>query len=137
MPDSLKIVLKNDSDSTNLFAYVTGIAIQSGKRCLLKSNAKDLYFPKNPPKILQPLEEDCAIPLGAPGNSVTVTIPQIAGGRIWISEGRITFLVNPGPALVEPSVFNPSDPNAKINFGFVEFTLDPGQLYANITYVDL
>jgi hypothetical protein len=86
---------------------------------------------------LQPLEEDCAIPLGAPGNSVTVTIPQIAGGRIWISEGRITFLVNPGPALVEPSVFNPSDPNAKINFGFVEFTLDPGQLYANITYVDL
>jgi hypothetical protein len=86
---------------------------------------------------LQPLGEDCAIPLGTPGNTVTITIPQIAGGRIWITEGHLTFLLNPGPALVEPSVLNPSDPNAKVSFGFAEFTLDPGQLYANISYVDL
>ncbi|KAK5756959.1 hypothetical protein LTS12_012909 [Elasticomyces elasticus] len=137
MPDSLQIALKNDSDLSNIHAYISGIAIQhDGKRCLLKANGKDLYFPENPPAIGSPLTEDCAIPLGAPGNTTTVTIPQIAGGRIWIAEGKLTFLLNPGTALVEPSVLNPSDPNANVNFGFCEFTNNQSQLYANISYVD-
>lgn len=137
MPDSLQIALKNDSDSSNLHAYITGIAIQhEGQRCILKSNGKDLYFPQNPSSIGSPLTEDCAIPLGAPGNTTTVTIPQIAGGRIWIADDHLTFLLNPGPALVEPSVLNPSDPNAQVDFGFCEFTLNNDQLYANISYVD-
>jgi hypothetical protein len=69
-------------------------------------------------------------------------------------EGQLTFLLNPGPALVEPSVLNPSDPNANVStymsrpptrhvlslpwvdFGFCEFTLNNDQLYANISYVD-
>ncbi|KAK3679641.1 hypothetical protein LTR78_000016 [Recurvomyces mirabilis] len=137
MPDSLQIALKNDSDLDNLHAYITGIAIQQGgQRCILKANGHDLYFPQNPPSIGSPLAEDCAISLGTPGNTTTVTIPQIAGGRIWIVEGNLTFLINPGPALVEPSVLNPSDPNAGVNFGFAEFTLNNDQLYANISYVD-
>lgn len=138
MPDSLQVALHNDSDSDQLFAWITGIAIQhDGKRCILKANGKDLYFPENPPSIGSPLAEDCAIPLGPPGNTVTVTIPQIAGGRIWISrDSKLTFLLNPGPALVEPSVLNPSDPNAGVDFGFAEFTLNNDQLYANISYVD-
>ncbi|TKA83573.1 hypothetical protein B0A55_00410 [Friedmanniomyces simplex] len=137
MPDSLQIALKNDSDSSNIHAYISGIAIQQcGQRCLLKANGKDLYFPGNPPSIGTPLAEDCAISLGSPGNTTTVTIPQIAGGRIWIVEDKLTFLLNPGPALVEPSVLNPSDPNASVNFGFCEFTLNNDQLYSNISYVD-
>ena len=137
MPDSLKIALKNDSDLSNVHAYVTGIAIQQdGKRCLLKANGKDLYFPQNPSSIGSQLKEDCAISLGHPGNTTHISIPQIAGGRIWIAEGILTFLLNPGPALVEPSVLNPSDPNAGVNFGFCEFTLNNDQLYANISYVD-
>ncbi|EMC93788.1 glycoside hydrolase family 64 protein [Baudoinia panamericana UAMH 10762] len=137
MPDSLQIALKNDSDASNLYAYITGIGIQhGGQRLMLKANGSDLYFAQNPPSIGSPLAEDCAIPLGPPGNSTTITIPQIAGGRIWISEGNLTFLLNPGPALVEPSVLNPSDPNANVNFGFCEFTLNNDQLYANISYVD-
>lgn len=124
MPHSLDIALKNDSDLSSIHAYVTGIAIQQGKRCLLKANGKDLYFPQNSPSIGSPLKEDCAIPLGKPGNITHITIPQIAGGRIWIAEGKLTFLLNPGPALVEPSVLNPSDPNANVNFAFCEFTLN-------------
>ena len=124
--------------SSSLHAYVTGIAIQQGgKRCLLKANGKDLYFPEEVSKIGSPLRQDCAIPLGMPGHTAHITIPQIAGGRIWIAAGKLTFLLNPGgPALVEPSVLNPSDPNADVNFGFVEFTLNNDQLYANISYVD-
>lgn len=140
MPNSLQIALRNDSDLDNLHAYITGIAIQQGgQRCLLKANGKDLYFPSKVDAIGSPLAEDCAIPLGPPGNTVNVTIPQIAGGRIWIAEGQISFLLNPTPdgsALVEPSVLNPSDPNAGVNFGFAEFTLNDAQLYANISYVD-
>ena len=136
MPNSLKIALKNDSELSNIHAYVTGLAIQSNnQRCLLKANGKDVYFPQNPPKIGSPLAEDCAIPLGGPGKTTVVEIPQIAGGRIWIAEGKLTFLINPGPALVEPNVMNPSDPNESVNFGFAEFTLNSEQLYANISYV--
>ncbi|XDG06283.1 hypothetical protein ABKA04_005898 [Annulohypoxylon sp. FPYF3050] len=138
MPDSLQIALKNSSDSDQVYAYITGIALQQGgQRCVLKADGHGLYFPENPPAIGSPLTEDCAIPLGAPGNTVTVTIPQMAGGRIWFSRNaKLTFLLNPGPALVEPSVLNPSDPNANVDFGFCEFTLNDAQLYANISYVD-
>ncbi|KAI9658629.1 MAG: hypothetical protein M1821_002189 [Bathelium mastoideum] len=138
MPTSLQIALRNNTDSNNVFAYVTGIAIQNnGARVLLKANGKDLYYPSNPSSIGSPLAEDCAIPLGPPGNIVTVAIPQIAGGRLWFSQdSKLTFLLNPGPALVEPSVLNPSDPNANVNFGFCEFTLNNDQLFGNISYVD-
>ena len=139
MPASLQVALHNDSTTDQLWAYITGIALQhEGKRCILKPDGKSLYFPQEPPAIGTPLAEDCAIPLGAPGNTVTVTIPQIAGGRIWIARGKkLTFLLNPGPALVEPSVLNPSDPNADVDFAFAEFTLNDAQLYANISYVDM
>lgn len=104
---------------------------------MVKANGKDLYYPAAPKEILQPLKEDCAIPLGPPGNEVSISVPQIAGGRVWITmDGKLTFLLNPGPALVEPSVLNPSDPNAHVNFGFCEFTLNSDQLFANISYVD-
>ncbi|KAH7134436.1 hypothetical protein EDB81DRAFT_903415 [Dactylonectria macrodidyma] len=137
MPQSLQIALKNSSNSDQIHAYITGIALQhNGQRCLLKQDGKSLYFPQQVSSIGSPLAEDCAIVLGPPGSTVTVTIPQMAGGRIWISQGKLTFLLNPGPALVEPSVLNPSDPNAGVSFGFVEFTLNDAQLYANISYVD-
>jgi len=138
MPDSCRFSLINKSQSREAYAYITGIAIQHDwKRCLISANGRDLYFPESPAEILQPLRQDCAIPLGPPGNTVTVTVPQIAGGRLWFSvDGKLTFLLNPGPALVEPSVLNPSDPNAGVNFGFCEFTLNNDQLFANISYVD-
>jgi hypothetical protein len=141
MPSSLQVALHNDSTTDQIWAYITGISLQQnqGQRCLLKPDGTSLYFPQEPPSIGTPLAEDCAIPLGAPGNTVTVTIPQIAGGRIWIARGKkLTFLLNPGgPALVEPSVLNPSDPNADVDFAFAEFTLNDAQLYANISYVDM
>ena len=139
MPDSLDVWLQNQTDSAQIYAYITGLAIQhNGARVLLKANGRDLYFPQNPPAILTPLAEDCAIPLGPPGSTVAVRIPQLAGGRVWFSyNNKLTFLLNPGgPALVEPSVLNPTDPNADVNFSFAEFTLNNDQLFANISFVD-
>ncbi|KAL2162963.1 hypothetical protein VTH06DRAFT_6799 [Thermothelomyces fergusii] len=145
MPDSLQIQLVNQTASNNVYAFITGLAIRNNMaRVFLTADGRGLYYPESPPpgQILQPLTQDCAIPLGPPGNSVTVTIPQMAGGRIWFSaETRLTFLRNPGgpgggAALVEPSVLNPTDPNAGVDFAFCEFTLNDHQLFANITYVD-
>jgi len=68
---------------------------------------------------------------------VTATVPRIAGGRIWFSIGKpLQFFVNPGPGLVEPSIFNPADPNSDTNFGFCEFTYNSWELFINISYVD-
>lgn len=150
MPSSLTVHLVNNTPSTPplpVFAYITGLSLAPGphqnRRVLLQSDARTLHFPPSPAKILQPLPVDCAIPLGPPGHTTACTIPPIAGGRIWFSRGptRLTFLLNPGgpgggAALVEPSVLNPSDPNAQVDFSFCEFTLDAAQVFANISYVD-
>ncbi|KAK8076303.1 hypothetical protein PG994_003575 [Apiospora phragmitis] len=146
MPDSLDIQLQNQSPSPSdeIYAYVTGLSLQqnAGARVLLQADGRSLYFPANPPRILQPLAADCAIRLGPPGGPpVTVRCPQMAGGRVWFSRGaKLTFLLNPGgpagAALVEPSVLNPTDANAGVDFAFAEFTLNRDQLFANISYVD-
>ena len=142
MPDYVDTYLRNECYCEKVWAVITGLAIQKNNaRMLLKANGKEAYYPKCPSAIGQPLAEDCAIPLGPPGSSICVRIPLIAGGRIWFScDKKLVFLLNPGgpngAALVEPSVLNPSDPNAHTNFSFCEFTLNEHQLFANITYVD-
>ena len=137
MAATLDVELTNTTRG-DVYAYVTGLDIDHGSTWfILKSDGKSAYHPTSPSSIGSPLAEDCAIRLGAPGTSRTVTIPHIAGGRIYFSVDKpLTFLLNPGPALVEPSVTNPSDPNINIDWGFCEFTFNAAQLYANISYVD-
>lgn len=103
----------------------------------MESDGKTPYYPPNPSSNGTAIPVNISIPLGPPGNTVTATIPQIAGGRIWFSIGaELQFFVNPGPGLVEPSVYNPSDPNIDTNFGFCEFTFNASQIFVNISYVD-
>ncbi|KAK5629747.1 hypothetical protein RRF57_005462 [Xylaria bambusicola] len=119
-----QIALKNTTSSSTVYAYVTGLDINRNYTyAFLRSDGKTLYYPESPSQPLQPLGADCAIPLGAPGSTTMVTIPQLAGGRIWFIVGdKLTFFLNPGPGIVEPSVTNPSDVNYKLNWGFCEFT---------------
>jgi hypothetical protein len=139
---TLQITVKNQTQSSSVYCYVTGQAIDYNYAVvLLQSDGQSLYFPSNPAKVGTPLAVNCAIALGAPGNSRNITIPRISGGRIWFSEGSpLTFLLNPGgnntPGLVEPSVTNSSDPNYNINWSFAEFTYNQAQMYANISFVD-
>jgi len=104
---------------------------------LLQADGKSLYYPTSPSSNGSPLAVDCGIQLGPPGSNTVVTIPQIAGGRIWFCVGGpLTFLLNPGPGLVEPSVSNPSDPNYNKSWDFCEFTFNNAQMFINISYVD-
>jgi hypothetical protein len=134
---TLELAFVNKTTSSTVYAYVTGQAIQNNNAIFLLKSDGTYYYPTNPPAIGTPLSAHCAIPLGPPGSTKTVTIPQIAGGRIWFSIGTpLTFLLNPGPALVEPSVTNNSDPNINVSWDFCEFTFNSDQLFANISYVD-
>jgi hypothetical protein len=135
---TLTVALQNQTTSSRVYAYITGLALDHGNSWfLLSADGKTPYYPSNPASIGSPIQQNCAIALGNPGNTVTVTIPHIAGGRIWFSiDAPLTFLLNPGPALVEPSVTNFSDANINTNWGFAEFTFNSDQLYANISYVD-
>lgn len=135
---TLDIALANQTGSSTVYCYIQGLAINNNNTVfLLQADGRTYYYPSSPSSTGAPLAVDCAIPLGAPGSSRTVTIPQIAGGRIWFSvDGKLTFLLNPGPALVEPSVTNTSDPNYAVNFDFAEFTFNSSQIFANISYVD-
>ena len=135
---SLRINLQNQTTSNDVFVYVTGRAIDKDNGLfILGSDAKTPYYPTSPAGTMQPLGAECAIKLGAPGSTTEAQIPHIAGGRVWFSTGQpMTFLLNPGPSLVEPSVANDSDVNNKLNWGFAELTWNKDQLYANISYVD-
>ena len=134
MPDTINILLKNTTTGT-LYAYITGRA--NDALCLIKADGRTQYYPRSPVGIMSPLEVDCGICVGTPGATKTVQIPHLSASRIWFSINQpLTFFLNPGPALVEPSVANPSDPNINKIWGFCEFTFNAQQLYANISYVD-
>ena len=136
--NTLTIALVNRSQSSNVYATLTGRAIdQNNALFLLQSDGQTPYLPANPPSVGSGLSANVAIRLGAPGSTTNLTIPHIAGGRIYFSVNNpLSFFVNPGPALVEPSVTNPSDPNINTHWTFAEFTFNAEQLYANISYVD-
>ena len=135
---TVNIALQNQTSSSTVYAYITGQALDNNNALfLLQSDGKTYYYPTSPSSVGSALSQDCAIPLGAPGNTTTVTVPHLAGSRIWFSvDGTLTFLLNPGPALVEPSVTNPSDPNINLSWDFCEFTFNAAELFVNISYVD-
>ena len=135
---TLTIGLYNSTSSSTVYAYITGIAINNNSALfLLESDGKTASYPANPTSNGTALAANCSIALGTPGTTVNVTIPYIAGGRIWFCVGStLAFLLNPGPSLVEPSVSNTSNPKYLLSWDFCEFTYSSSQLYANITYVD-
>lgn len=118
-------------------AYVTGLVSDNGNYvCLIKSDAKTPYYPPSSNHACACLSENCPISLRPKVSITTITIPQLAGGRIWFSIGKeLIFLVKPGPASVELSVNNPSDCNIHTEWTFCEFAFPNGLLYANISYV--
>ncbi|MGH3250376.1 MAG: glycoside hydrolase family 64 protein [Trebonia sp.] len=137
--DTVSFSLQNNTGSDTVYAFVTGQALNNGNALmLLEADGQTPYYPASPSSTGSPLAVDCAIPLNASGASpVTITVPQLAGARLWFSIGTpITFLMNPGPALVEPSVTNSSDPNIHLQWDFAEFTYNSTQLFANISMVD-
>ncbi|MFF2650337.1 glycoside hydrolase family 64 protein [Streptomyces sp. NPDC058045] len=137
-PATCELALQNKSLPGEVRAYVTGHEQGSDAWVLLKADGS-VYRPDSPSAPQTPLPEDCSIPLGAAGAEPKVlTLPQMYGARVYfVRDDTLDFFLNPGPALVEPAFATPSDPNYGRTWSFCEFTFNPEQLYANISYVDL
>ncbi|WP_326693958.1 glycoside hydrolase family 64 protein [Streptomyces sp. NBC_01387] len=133
-----ELALENTSLSGSVNAYVTGHEQGTGQWVLLRADGS-VYHPESPSAPQTPLPVDCAIPLKAAGaGPVTLTLPQMYGARVYfVRDGKLDFFLNPGPALVEPAFATSTDPNYGRTWSFCEFTFNPDQLYANISYVDL
>ncbi|KFA52775.1 hypothetical protein S40293_01005 [Stachybotrys chartarum IBT 40293] len=132
---TFNVVIQNNTKASALYTHLTGRDDEG--LVMLKADGKTLYRPTSPSETLRPVQEDCGINVGGPGEQRTLTVPHVFGARIWFCKDKpLTFLLNPGPALVEPSVTNPSDPNYELDWSFCEFTFNPAELYANVSYVD-
>ncbi|MER7109530.1 beta-1,3-glucanase family protein [Streptomyces sp. NPDC000229] len=137
-PATCELALENRSLPGTVHAYVTGHEQGTGRWVLLRPGG-GVYRPESPASPLTPLPVDCAIPLRPAGSGpVVLTLPQMYGARVYfVRDNKLDFFLNPGPALVEPAFATPADPNYGRVWSFAEFTFNPQQLYANISYVDL
>ncbi|GGO90883.1 glycoside hydrolase family 64 protein [Wenjunlia tyrosinilytica] len=137
-PATCQLALVNKSLPGTVRAYVTGHEQGTGKWILIRADSSKYYL-QSPGSPQTPLPVDCSIPLKSAGGGATVlTLPQMFGARVYfVRDSTLQFFVNPGPALIEPSFANPSDPNYAKTWSFCEFTFDTTQLFANISYVDL
>ncbi|QIW99422.1 hypothetical protein AMS68_004940 [Peltaster fructicola] len=136
---ALPLALVNNFPGGAINAYVTGLDA-NGQLVMLKADGT-FYYPTATSGPPQQVMQNCAIPLGAKGSTLQITVPgYISSARIWFAEGQLKFYTVQGangPSLVEPSAVNPNDPSASVNWGFVELTYNSsGGLYANISYVD-
>ncbi|KAK5238385.1 hypothetical protein LTR47_000128 [Exophiala xenobiotica] len=135
---TLNVKLENTfQQAGTTYAYVTGQAIDHNNSLfILSADGKTPYFVPASSAAGAKLQQDVAITVQQ-GESKIITIPHVAGGRIYFSmQHELDFAINPGPALVEPAANAQRDPNYMIDWGFVEYTFNSDQLYANISYVD-
>ncbi|CAF9920633.1 MAG: hypothetical protein GOMPHAMPRED_002096 [Gomphillus americanus] len=140
-PDGVILPLSftnNFAGSVN--AYVTGLDANN-KLVLLQPNGQFYYPPRPSGGVPQLITANVAIPIGGRGNNAQISIPgYISAARIWFAVGNLKFYTvldgNGNPSLVEPSSANPNDPNAGVNWGFVELTWNAAGVFANISYVD-
>ncbi|GAA1516147.1 hypothetical protein GCM10009730_22320 [Streptomyces albidochromogenes] len=137
-PATCELALANKSLPGTVHAYVTGHEQGTGRWVLLRPGG-GVYYPQSPAAPQTPLPVDCAIALRPAGaGPVVLTLPQMFGARVYfVRDGKLDFFVNPGPALVEPAFATSTDANYGRTWSFAEFTFNPQQLYANISYVDL
>jgi hypothetical protein len=133
----LTVDLYNRRAGKQLYAHVIGLDHATGKWFFLASDGKTRIFPASPTAVMTPLAASTGIPLGAVGVAKRITIPAMDSGRVYFSVGKpLKFFVNPGPGNVMPSVANPADANANVEWAFFELSLDANGVYANISFVD-
>ncbi|KAI0205944.1 hypothetical protein F4808DRAFT_185639 [Astrocystis sublimbata] len=136
----LQIDIVNNFGSNQMYLYITG-SDANGVACFVGPDGNFFYPDAGGSAIPVPIQGDFKKPLGAMGETTTLTIPDfLISSRIWVTEGELQFFTLTNDegktAIVEPSVSNPEDPSSSIKWGFVEFNWNNGEIYANISYVD-
>ncbi|OQD74729.1 hypothetical protein PENANT_c166G05627 [Penicillium antarcticum] len=138
-PGSLSLRLVNNFYGGQVNAYIQGL--DSNNKIVFVLGDGSLVYPSSrgsgaPVAIRQNL----AVPLTGTGGTFEIILPiALSSARIYFAEGELSFFMvktPTGDGLVQPST-NPQDPNAGLNWGFVEFTYAADlTVFANISYVD-
>ncbi|KAM0293132.1 hypothetical protein ACHAPM_011709 [Fusarium culmorum] len=135
----LPVRLVNNFDNKTVIAYITGLDYNN-KVFFALSDGSLVYPDAKGSRLPVKITEDISIHLPLKGESLRIILPPfIRSGRIYFSNDDLVFFVvnvGGGNSLVQPSVTNLRDPNANVNWGFVELTYIKNLLYANISYVD-
>ncbi|KAF2770675.1 hypothetical protein EJ03DRAFT_270017 [Teratosphaeria nubilosa] len=127
----------------NINAYVQGLD-SAGQLVFLQSNG-EWYYPTASSSVSTPVpvpSSEITIPVGGQGSTLQITLPgYLTSGRIYFANGNLQFFTvyvssTGDPGLVQPSSTNPEDPNAGLDWGFIELTNTAAELYADVTYVD-
>lgn len=132
-------LVNNFGDGVNM--YIQGL--DSDNRIVFIGPDGTLIYPSSGGSAVPvPVTENIAVPLGSQGSTVTVTVTiALHSGRIYFAQGELEFFMvaigGGQDGLVQPSVANPQDPSADVNYAFSEFTLTPeGVIWTNISFVD-
>ncbi|MBC2904300.1 glycoside hydrolase family 64 protein [Streptomyces cupreus] len=136
VPETIPLKITNNSGRGDaVHVYVLGTSLTTGQ--LGWADASGTFHPWPAGSVPPIPAPDASIPGPAAGQSRTISIPKLAGGRIYFSYGqKLVFKLATG-GLVQPAVQNPSDPNRNILFNWSEFTLNNDGLWINSTQVDM
>lgn len=124
----LKFSLFNNFGGEQLYAYVTGRDVNDTPVLLTSSGS---WFYPNPAGSAQPIvipaDAGHTILLNGANETTEFSIPDwMSSGRVWVSEGELTFQTVAGAdgiiTIVEPSFVDPEDASSDLNWGFVELS---------------
>ncbi|RYC79690.1 hypothetical protein BFJ63_vAg17426 [Fusarium oxysporum f. sp. narcissi] len=137
---SLTVKLVNNFDRKNTIrSYISGLDA-TGKVFFVSPEGKLVYPKSKEPRVPSEIMDDITLFLGPQNQPLEVPLPSyIRSGRIYFADSDLRFFVvnmGEGDSVIQPSVTNLQDPNADVNWGFIELSYMDDSLYANISYVD-
>lgn len=134
---TLPVDLVNRRSGQQVYAHVFGWDRSKSRWFFLAADGKTRVYPGSPTSTMTPLAANTAIPLGAAGTTKQITLTAMDSGRVYFAVGKpLKFFVNPGGGVALPSVTNPADANAAVEWGFFELSLDGNGVFGNISFVD-
>lgn len=138
----LSLSFRNNHGGNPVVAYVSG-RDSAGSVVFLTSNGTWFYTVSAPsagPQRVDPVA--ILLPLESRGSN-TISLPDsLISGRVWVATEELPFYLSTGAdgvvsQLIEPSISNPDDPSAAVNWGFVELTYTAGlDVFANLSFVN-
>ncbi|KAF5240879.1 hypothetical protein FANTH_9400 [Fusarium anthophilum] len=138
-PSLMLKLVNNFNRKHTIRSYISGLDA-TGKVFFVSPDGKLIYPKSKEPRVPSEIMEDITLFLGPQNRPLEIPLPSfIRSGRIYFADNDLRFFVvnmGEGDSVIQPSVTNLQDPNADVNWGFVELSYMYGSLYANISYVD-
>jgi hypothetical protein len=136
-PRTLPLDLVNRHRGRRMYAVVSGVEPASGRWFFLAADGRTKIFPRASGRTAARLSAEVAIAVPVSGSARRIRLPRMSSGRVYLSlDRRLTFFATLGGGVTTPSVADPNDASAAIDWSFFEITFDRHGVYANLSFVD-